>query len=105
MFSVLILTFNEEVNLPGCLNSISWCDDVWVLDSGSTDKTVEIAKERGCHILTRQFDNFGDQRNYAIDTARFKHKWVFDLDADERFTPAGIRCTWRELDRTGRIIF
>ena len=88
MFSILILTYNEEKNLPGCLDSISWCDDIWVLDSGSTDRTVEIAKERGCRILTRKFDNFGDQRNYAIDNAEFKHGWVFDLDADEHFTPA-----------------
>lgn len=88
MFSIVILTFNEEVNLPACLDSISWCDDIWVLDSGSTDKTVEIAKDRGCHLLYRKFDNFGDQRNFAIDNAKFKYNWVFDLDADERFTPA-----------------
>lgn len=87
MFSILILTFNEEGNLPLCLDSVSWCDDVWVLDSGSTDRTLEIAKGRGCKILSRQFDNFGDQRNYAIDHADFKYSWVFDLDADERFTP------------------
>ena len=86
MFSILILTFNEEVNLPQCLDSVSWCDDVWVLDSGSTDRTLEIAKTRGCKILSRKFDNFGDQRNYAIDNADFKYPWVFDLDADERFT-------------------
>ena len=88
MFSILILTYNEEKNLAECLDSIVWCDDIWVLDSGSTDRTVEIAKERGCHLLTRKFDNFGDQRNYAIDTATFKYPWVFDLDADERFTDA-----------------
>ena len=86
MFSILILTYNEEQNLNECLDSISWCDDVWVLDSGSSDKTVEIAKSRGCKLLSRKFDNFGDQRNYAIDNAQFKYKWVFDLDADERFT-------------------
>ncbi len=88
MFSILILTYNEEVNLPACLDSISWCDDIWVLDSGSMDRTVEIAKARGCKLLTRKFDNFGDQRNYAIDNANFKYRWVFDLDADERFTQA-----------------
>ena len=88
MFSILILTYNEEKNLAECLDSIAWCDDIWVLDSGSTDRTVEIAKAHGCHLLTRKFDNFGDQRNYAIDTAAFKYPWVFDLDADERFTDA-----------------
>lgn len=88
MFSILILTKNEELNLEDCLRSISFCDDIWILDSGSTDKTLEIAGRYGCHILYRAFDNFGDQRNYAIDTAKFKYPWVFDLDADERFTPA-----------------
>ena len=87
MFSVLILTKNEEINLEDCLKSISFCDDIWILDSGSTDRTLEIAESHGCHILKRPFDNFGDQRNYAIDTAQFKYRWVFDLDADERFTP------------------
>ena len=87
MFSILILTKNEEINLEDCLKSISFCDDIWILDSGSTDRTLEIAEKHGCHILKRPFDNFGDQRNYAIDTAQFKYRWVFDLDADERFTP------------------
>lgn len=96
MFSILILTYNEEKNLTECLDSITWCDDIWVLDSGSTDRTVEIAKERGCHFLTRKFDNFGDQRNYAIDTATFKYPWVFDLDADERFTDA-LRAECEEM--------
>lgn len=88
MFSILILTYNEERNLLECLKSIEWCDDIWILDSGSTDRTIEIAKSYGCKILTRKFDNFGNQRNYAIDTATFKYPWVFDLDADERFTLA-----------------
>ena len=86
MFSILILTQDEELNLGDCLKSISWCDDIWILDSGSTDRTLEIAEKRGCHVLYRKFDNFGDQRNYAIDNAKFKYQWVFDLDADERFT-------------------
>ncbi len=98
MFSILILTYNEEGNLPECLDSISWCDDIWVLDSGSTDRTVEIAKARGCKILTRKFDNFGDQRNYAIDNAQFKYQWVFDLDADECFTPE-LRSECEEMVR------
>lgn len=93
MFSILILTKNEELNLEECLKSIRFCDDIWILDSGSTDRTLEIAKNYGCHILARPFDNFGNQRNYAIDTADFKYQWVFDLDADERFTgPLRVEC-------------
>lgn len=96
MFSILILTYNEEENIESCLDSISWCDDIWIVDSGSTDRTVELAEKRGCHILTRKFDNFGNQRNYAIDNAKWKHEWVFDLDADEHFTPA-LRAECEEL--------
>ena len=53
---------------------------------GSKDRTVEIAKEMGANVITRPFDNFGNQRNYGIDNCKWKHEWVFDLDADERFT-------------------
>lgn len=88
MFSIVILTFNEEENLPACFESIVWCDDVWVVDSFSTDRTVEIARAHGAKVVQRHFDNFGSQRNYAIDTCSFKYKWVFDLDADEWFTNA-----------------
>lgn len=87
-FSLLILTCNEEANLGACLDSVSWCDDVAVLDSGSTDRTVEIAVARGARVFQRAFDNFGNQRNHALDTVPFRHAWVFHLDADERFTPA-----------------
>ncbi len=85
MFSVLILTKNEEANIGACLESVSWCDDVVVLDSGSTDRTCKIAAAAGARILRREFDDFGAQRNYALDHREFKHAWVFHLDADERF--------------------
>lgn len=88
MFSVVALTLNEEANLPACLDSLGGAsDDVWVIDSGSTDRTVEIAGERGAHVLTRAFDDFGAQRNFAHEAAAFRHPWVFHLDADERMTP------------------
>jgi len=85
MISVLILTRNEEANLPSCLASVSWSDDVVVLDSLSTDRTCDIAEELGARIVQRTFDNFGNQRNYALDEIDFKYDWVFHLDADERF--------------------
>ena len=87
MFSVLILTLNEERNLPACLESVRGCNDVVVLDSGSTDRTVELAKLAGARVFMRHFDTFAQQRNHAHQTIEFRHPWVFHLDADERFTP------------------
>lgn len=81
--SVVILTFNEDVNLPRCLEALTWCDDIWVVDSYSTDRTVEIAKNFGARVLQREFDNFAGQRNYAIDHCKFRHDWILHLDADE----------------------
>jgi glycosyltransferase involved in cell wall biosynthesis len=88
MFSILILTKNEEANISACLDSVSWCDDVVVLDSYSTDRTREIAAARGARVFEREFDDFGAQRNYALDHIEFKHPWVFHLDGDERFNEA-----------------
>jgi len=84
-FSILILTRNEEVNLPACLESVAWCDDVIVLDSYSLDLTCNIARTWGARVFQREFDNFGNQRNHALDEIEFKYEWVFHLDADERF--------------------
>jgi glycosyltransferase involved in cell wall biosynthesis len=86
MISVLILTHNEEQDLPGCLASIAWCDDVQVFDSGSTDRTVEIAVATGATVTYRAFDGYASQRNAAMQLP-FKYPWVFVLDADERPTP------------------
>ncbi|MBY0439789.1 MAG: glycosyltransferase family 2 protein [Burkholderiales bacterium] len=92
MISILILTRNEERDLPGCLDSVAWCDDVHVFDSLSTDRTVQIARERGAHVSERPFDNYAAQRNAALKTLPFRHPWLFILDADERIpaemTPA-----------------
>jgi glycosyltransferase involved in cell wall biosynthesis len=85
--SLLILTFNEEVNLPRCLDSVAWCDDIVVLDSGSTDSTLRIAQQAGARTLSRKFDNFAEQRNFGLNTAQFKYEWVLHLDADEVVTP------------------
>jgi glycosyltransferase involved in cell wall biosynthesis len=87
MYSVLILTLNEERNLPSCLASVRRCDDVVVLDSGSTDGTAAVAKAAGARVFTRPFDHFAGQRNYAQREIAFRHPWVFHLDADEQCTP------------------
>ncbi len=85
--SVLILTLNEEDNLPGCLSALSWCDDIVVIDSGSTDRTCEIAEKFGARIFTRVFDDFANQRNFGLTDAVLKHEWILHLDADEVVTP------------------
>jgi len=87
MYSAVILTLNEEVALPACLSSLRGCDDIVVLDSGSTDSTVAIAKAAGARVFTRSFDNFAAQRNFALTQIPFANAWVLNLDADERMTP------------------
>ena len=86
MVSVLILTLNEEQDLPGCLDSVAWSDDIHVFDSNSTDRTAEIARSRGATVTTRTFDTYARQRNAAMQLP-FRHAWVLVLDADERATP------------------
>ena len=86
MISVLILTRNEEQDLPGCLDSVAWCDDIHVLDSESTDHTTEIARQRGATVTTRRFDTYAAQRNAGMQLP-FRYAWVLVLDADERSTP------------------
>ena len=84
--SILILTLNEELNLPGCLESVKWSDDIVVLDSFSTDRTIEIAKASGSRVVQIKFDNWASHQNWAMENIFFKHDWVFYLDADERMT-------------------
>ncbi len=85
--SVLVLTRNEEENLAACLETVSWCDDVHVLDSGSTDNTAPLAKGLGAQVTFREFDDWSSHQNWALENISFKYPWVFMLDADERMTP------------------
>ena len=71
--SVLILTLNEEQDLPGALASVSWSDDVHVFDSFSTDATVSIAEGLGAKVSQRAFDNYSAHRNAALNQIRFRH--------------------------------
>jgi glycosyltransferase involved in cell wall biosynthesis len=86
MISVVILTLNEADNLPRCLESIRWCDDVLIMDSSSTDDTAAIAQAAGARVLTRPFDTFANQRNHAMEQGALRHPWVLHLDADEVVT-------------------
>lgn len=86
MISVLILTKNEEQDLPGCLASVSWSNDIHVFDSYSTDGTVQIALDHGARVTRRQFDNWSAHQNWGLKNLPFRHEWVFYIDADERPT-------------------
>jgi glycosyltransferase involved in cell wall biosynthesis len=83
MISVVILTKNEANDLPRCLEALRWCDDVHVLDSGSTDATLAIAKKFGAKISENPFKSFGDQRNWSLHNCQTIHPWILFLDADE----------------------
>lgn len=86
MISILILTKNEERDLPGCLESVSWSDDIHVYDSLSTDRTEEIAERFGAKVTKRAFDNWAAHQNWGLQNIQFKNPWVFYIDADERMT-------------------
>lgn len=88
MISVLILTRNEEQDLPACLASVAWSDDIHVFDSFSTDDTINIASKFGAHVHQRLFDDYASHRNAALRSIPFKHSWLFLLDADERPVPS-----------------
>lgn len=85
--SALVLTCNEADQIEDCLHSLSWADEIFMVDSFSTDGTVEIVRSRFPHVRIDQHEYFGAgaQRNFALD--RLSHDWVFVLDADERVTP------------------
>lgn len=82
--SVIIPTYNEENYLEDALNSVSFADEIIVVDSLSTDKTKEIAQKKGCIVLERKFDNFSNQKNYAIQYAT--GDWILFIDGDERIS-------------------
>ena len=86
--SVLILTKNEESNIAACLDTLQFSDDIVVLDSYSTDRTLEIAKTYpNVRIVQRVFDTWSRHSNWALDNIKFKHKWIYSSDADEQVTP------------------
>ena len=89
--SILILTKNEQQDLPRCLESVAWSDDIHVYDSISTDDTVPIAERFGATVTQRPFDNWAAHQNWGLQNIKFKHPWVFYIDADERMTPELIQ--------------
>lgn len=84
-FSACVIAYNEADRIGDCLRSLAFCDDIVVVDSGSTDATREIAESLGARVLVRAFDGFRSQKDFAVKQAR--HEWVLCLDADERVSP------------------
>ena len=84
--SVIVITSNEARNVGAALESVRWADDIVVVDSGSTDDTVAIARRHTDRVVTHPWVGYGAQKNYAAGLAA--HDWVLSLDADERVTPA-----------------
>jgi len=86
--SVVILAHDEEANLPACLDSLRGLDcEVFLVDSGSTDRTVEIARRAGAAVVQHPFEHYGAQRNWAQRHLPLRSEWVLHLDADERLLP------------------
>lgn len=96
----VILTHNEEANVVDCINSLRWTDAVIVFDSFSTDRTVELARSAGAEVIQHAFENYGAQRDAALQAV--EAEWVFFVDADERATPelaAEIREKIKRVER------
>jgi len=82
--SAIVITRNEAANIGACLDSVAFCDERIVVDCGSTDATVEIARQKGARVECHEWRGFGPQKNYALSLA--SGTWVLSLDADEQVT-------------------
>src|SRR5262249_47402806 len=83
--SATIITLNEEENIAEAINSLTFADEIVVVDSESTDRTVDIARDLGAHVLVQKWRGYAAQKNFAAQQA--SHDWIINLDADERVTP------------------
>ena len=84
-----MITRNEEANIGPCLDGLAFCDERIVVDAGSTDRTVALARERGVRVETHDWQGFGAQKSFALSLAQ--GDWVLSIDADERVSPALAR--------------
>lgn len=86
--SAIILTYNEEKNIADCIESVKdWAEEIFVIDSYSDDRTLEIAKDYTDKIFQNRFDNYSQQRNWALQNLPITTEWILNLDADHRVTP------------------
>lgn len=88
MFSIYILTYNEEIDIAACIESALMSDDIAIVDSCSSDRTLEIARRYPVRIAEHPFESHGRQRTWMLKSVPVKHEWVYILEADERMTPA-----------------
>ncbi len=104
VFSIIILTFNEEKNLPLCLKSLSGVDaPIYIVDSYSTDQTLDIIHHHGIIYQQHKFENYSKQRNWAQENNPHKTQWVFHLDAGEQFTPELVQWLNKQFDPSKNI--
>jgi glycosyltransferase involved in cell wall biosynthesis len=96
--SATLIVFNEERNIEEALKSISWADEIVVVDSGSSDGTLAICRKFTDRILHRNWTGYADQKNFAVESAR--NNWIFSLDADERPSPE-LKLEIQDLARNG----
>jgi glycosyltransferase involved in cell wall biosynthesis len=94
--SATLITYNEENNITQALKSLSWADEILVVDSGSSDATVEICRSFNSKIIHRDWTGYVDQKNFAAEKAQ--NDWIFSLDADERVSTELIR----EIEKRNR---
>jgi glycosyltransferase involved in cell wall biosynthesis len=85
--SATVIAQDEERDLPACLESLKFCDEILVVDGGSKDRTREVARSAGARVLERPFDDFAQQHEFARQQAQ--GEWILSIDADERATPLG----------------
>jgi len=99
--SVIVPVLNEEINLPACLDSVRWADEVFVVDSGSKDNTCKIADDMGAEVVRFHYrPGESRKKNWSLDHLPLRNEWVLLIDADERITPK-LESEIRELFRRG----
>ena len=102
--SVFVPIKNEAANLPRCLDSVKWADEIFVVDSQSTDRSIEIAREHGAQVVQFHFNGtWPKKKNWALENLPFRNEWVFILDADEVLPPDAQEEFGRVIANSGEI--
>ncbi|WOC39878.1 glycosyltransferase family 2 protein [Polaribacter sp. HL-MS24] len=100
--TAIIPTLNEEIHIYEAIRSVRFADEIIVIDSFSSDQTLEIAQKHNVKIIKRKFDDFSSQKNFAIDQAQ--HDWIYVLDADERVTPEVEKEIYEAVQNPGSML-